>query len=719
MKGLKEIPYGATYSPLVYKEESWERDLEMMSKADMNIIRTGDIGTWERIEVEKGKYDLEQLQRFYGLAAKYNIYIFLGTGTCTPPLWLAQQFPDVRIKSSRGELYPLGASYHWACIHHPGYQEACERYITELSKFAIKQPNHFGWQISNEIGFPFNPTRESGDIDLYCYCDHSKENFQTWMRDKYGTIDKVTKAWTWSPSNFVYQQWSDLFPPEAMPKTWSGVTRWLDWRIFWQQAFTDHAAWQHSLIRKNDPDHPTSVNTFNFKGYDRFGVYTGLDQWKKSEVVDHIGYDLYPGSGNKLAARPEHSSMFLDHGRSVSYFAGSDFWIHEVESGPIGGWVLGPDHKTDEKDILNMCLESIGHDAKMIVYMPWREWDFMPLHWGALVDLKSNATPRYEASAVIGRYLKENSAFLEKARVPKGQVALLESKSNAIVLRGMGEEDQLFQAQRGAYRAFWEKGFRVDFITEKQLLTGKADDYKIICLPLMGLIPQELAQALRDYATGGGVVIAFARCGTLDERGWSHPDLPITELRELFGIDKIEPDHLDTQNIHLNGQSYQSWINRDIIHPGNDTEILAEFDDGLPAITLSSCGNGLGIYLATQADGGYLNPGAGVISDVIDLTSQRAGFSPAISINYDSMNGREIDPHVLDTPERSEIIITNYSENPHQVELSLRETKRKVLQTKLGIIDPKPLNIKQTDTEIHLSFNLESKEVQIISIKWK
>jgi beta-galactosidase GanA len=411
--------------------------------------------------------------------------------------------------------------------------------------------------------------------------------------------------------------------------------------------------------------------------------------------------------------------MFLDHGRSVSYYAGSDFWIHEIESGPIGGWLLGPDHKTDEKDILNMCFETLGHDAKLLIYMPWREWLFQPLRWGALVDLQINPTPRYDAAALVGRYIKQNSSFLKKARVQKGEIALLESKNNATVLRGMGQEDQLFQAQRGAYRAFWEKGFRVDFISEKQLLTGKADDYKVICLPLMGLISADLAQSLKTYVKKGGVLVGFARCGTLDEKGWYHPELPIPDLGDVFGIDSIEADHRDDINILLNGHSYRSWINRDVVYPRESTEILAKFEDGLPAVTLSQYGKGFGVYLATQADGGYLIPQAGVISGAIELVSNRAGLSPAVSINYDNKNGREIDPHILDTPERTEILVTNYSETPREVDLSLVEPKRKVLNIRLGIIDQKLLDIKPTDAEINISFKLDPKEVQIISIDWQ
>lgn len=712
------FPYGATYSPLAFEESSWERDLELMAQAEMTIIRVGDIGTWERIEVEEGKYDLAALERFYSLAAKYGLQIMIGTGSCTPPLWLAQKYPDVRIKSSRGELYPLGASYHWACIHHPAFLEASHKYIEVLSAFVVQQPNHFGWQITNEIGFPFNPTRESGDIDLYCYCDHSKEQFQEWMKEKYGSVERVTDAWTWSTSNFVYQKWEDLFPPEALPKTWSSVTRWLDWRLFWQQAFVEHAAQEHDWIREGDPGHPTSVNTFNFKGYDRFGTYTGLDQWKIAQVVDHIGYDLYPGSGNKLATRPEHSSIFLDHGRSVSRSAGSAFWVHEIESGPIEGWLLGPDHKTEERDIDNMCLECLGHDAKLMIFMPWREWEFMPLHWGALIDLEGGTTPRYQAAGVIGSYIKDNAEFLHEAQVPVGEIALLESKPNAIFLRGIGQEDQLFQAQRGAYRAFWEAGYRVDFITEEQLFSKEADQYRVIAAPLLGLISDELARALNSYVSQGGILIGFARMGTVDRRAWYHKRLPIPDLAEVFGLEKIEADHRDDLQIEIAGRSYLSWLNRDILFPQTGTQILAQFEDGLPAVTLHSYGKGCGLYFATQADSGYLEPASSVLKEALEII-QGSGIRPYLSFGKGAGQGRKIDPHLLETPDRTEIFISNYALEKSETEIILRETNREVKTSWKGIANREEFKVKQSAADVRFTVKLAGKEVEIISIEWQ
>ncbi|NQS92390.1 MAG: beta-galactosidase, partial [Chloroflexi bacterium] len=242
------FPYGASYSPLIFSEQEWDRDLDLMRQASMNLIRMGDVhGSWDRIEPRQGEFDLENLERFYNTAAKYGIHILLSNGASCPPIWLNTKYPDVSLLSSRGERYPLGSSYHWACIHHPGYIEALETYTSQLAKFAIQFPNHFGWQITNEIGFPFMPAREQNELGLYCYCEHCQEKFRGWLQEKYTSLENLTEAWSWGTTNFIYNDWQEAVGPESLPASWSGVTRWIDWRLFWQGAFARYAGWQHRI----------------------------------------------------------------------------------------------------------------------------------------------------------------------------------------------------------------------------------------------------------------------------------------------------------------------------------------------------------------------------------------------------------------------------------------------------------------------------------------
>jgi beta-galactosidase GanA len=741
-KTASSFPYGASYYPLVYAEETWEPDLQRMAETGITVLRTNDIhGAWDRLEPQKGHICLDVLERFYRLAGKHGIHILLSTGAASPPLWLARLYPDVRIISSRGEPYPLGGTYHWYCIHHPGYREEQERFLDVLAAWAVAQPEHFGWQISNELGFPFLPTRESGvspysfgearcsgplareqmdkpfrqtkcRLDLYCYCATCQGRFRQWLRRRYGSLEALTEAWTWSATTHVYNEWEDVTPPEMLPTAWSSVTRWIDWRLFWQDSFAEFARWQHELIRRHDSDHPTVVNTFNFHVNDRFGTFMGLDQWKIAQAVDHIGYDLYPG------LKVEGSSMFLDHGRSVSRSVGRDFWVPEMESGPLGGWVLGPVHNTTPQDIKRYVFESLGHDAKAIVYMPWKEWDYQPIHWGALVDLDGQPTQRMEAAAQMGRYIHANAEFLLEAHVPQGDVALLESKPNAILFAGLQEEETLFAAQRGAYLSFWELGNAVDFITPPMLHRDDVHGYGAVCLPLMAALDLDTAQGLHEFVVAGGLVVGFARCGMLNERGWYNHRLPIPGLREVFGLRVGEVEPAGTTRVRFEGRGFPVHLQVESIEPDPDTEVLAYLADGRPAVTLHRLGQGRGLYFATQADSAYFACDNSLLKEVLRVVLGCLNIKPTVRFCYGGAERREVDPHLLVGKGRALVLITNYLHTHVEGVLTIRQD-HPVTAVQCGLEKKRPLSYVQDGDEVRILLEIERDEVvKAVDIHW-
>ena len=77
-----------------------------------------------------------------------------------------------------------------------------------------------------------------------------------------------------------------------------------------------------------------------------------------------------------------------------------------------------------------------------------------------------------------------------------------------------------------------------------------------------------------DYTRRGGILVAFARMGTLTEQGWYQPDLPIPEFGKAFGIKTIEADTLDGQKISLQDKTYDGWLNRDLLVLTEGTEVL-------------------------------------------------------------------------------------------------------------------------------------------------
>lgn len=671
---MAEFLYGGGYYPLLEERKNWEKDLESMKRAGINIVRTAELfNTWDRIEPVEGMHDFGFLDDFFELCGQMGMKILLGTGTCSPPLWLKKKYPDAVIINNKNIPYAAHASYTWACIDHPGYLKEAERYIRSLVKRYQDKKALYAYQLHNEVGFPFMPS-SGGEMDIYCYCGHSKEKFRQWLKKKYKDISELNHAWTWSATNTVCASFEDCEPPEARPEAWSSVTRWMDWRLFWMNNFTDFIRWQDQLIKEIDREHLTTTNIFYNKSQDPFGVLTGLDQFEMAKAVDITGYDLYPGSGDKLREHPEFSSMFLDHGRSITRPLDKPFWIHELESGPINGWMLGPHTNTQREEILRNGFECVGHDAKFLLYQGWKEWEFQPLHWGGIVELDRKEGGRYEAAKEIGNFLKENGEFLLKAQNPKSQAALLVSKENAILLNGAGQEYFLKEALEGAYKAFYELGYQVDFITLEHLKAGYAMDYAAIAMPFLTYVTEETARLLKFYVEKGGILIGSARCGMTGQSGWYNKSVPPFELREVFGVRAVETEPSDRPGITMDGRNYEGYWHKEKLLLSEDVDVTAGFFDDTPAVTKRQCGKGKAVYIATHADAGYSVRGNIFYKELV--RKEMAKILPDLTISYTNKRQKELDGHLLREGKKGMIIVTNYTSKEREKEFFVNGLKR-------------------------------------------
>jgi beta-galactosidase len=336
---MKEFMYAAGYYPLMQNRDDWVKDIESMKQCGIEYIRTAELfNAWDRIEPVEGKYDFGFLDDFFDLCDSYGMKIILGTGTASPPYWIHEKFPDVNILNNHGEQYPNHVSYSWACVDHPGFIKSVTEYVSKLVNRYKDHPALFCYQIHNEISLPFMPL-QGGDIDLYCYCENSQEKFREWLKNKYKTIELVNFAYRWGATNTVYTDFSQITAPRTKCTSWASVTRWLDWRLFWMENLVEFVSFQNQLIKQFDTNHLTSTNIFFLKSQDPLGVITALDQFEMAKVVDVIGYDLYPGSGNKLENSHEFSSMFLSLAKSTAKTTWQRFLVNGNRKRPY--WRLG------------------------------------------------------------------------------------------------------------------------------------------------------------------------------------------------------------------------------------------------------------------------------------------------------------------------------------------------------------------------------------------
>lgn len=182
------------------------------------------------------------------------------------------------------------------------------------------------------------------------------------------------------------------------------------------------------------------------------------------------------------------------------------------------------------------------------------------------------------------------------------------------------------RAARGAHRMLTESMIPHHFLHE-QALMERMDEFRVIILPDQRYLSPELVAALADWVNGGGVLIATALSGSLDE---NYQDTGRFALEELLGMrrqgmydqshayiqltePRLKPGTLDMPHLAEAGFVLAQPVADDVqtlaklckIYLRSDGQFLLRWspvgqDSGYPAITLRRVGKGWAAYLAGQ-----------------------------------------------------------------------------------------------------------------------
>lgn len=640
---------GVGYYPNFFSKQDCKTDLENMKKSGINLLRTAELfNGWDQIEIEEGVFDFEILDEFFDLCDQYEIKIILGTGTASLPQWLKQKY-DLAIRDNHNVAYPHDASYSWACPHNPMYEKYWKRYLKKLILHFKEHPALYAYQIHNEVGFPFMSNQ--GKVESYCHCEHTKKEFIKYIKNKYKTLDNLNSHWTWSTNNPVYTDFEQVEIPTSMPIAWASVTRWLDFRTFMTESITEFVKKQNDFIKSLDTNHITTVNTFFMKGEDKLGVMCGLNPFTFSDCVDIVGFDLYPGSSNKLETRREFSSMFLDLCRSAT---NGKYWMLEVESGPLNGWVLGPHRNTNEKDIIRNAITCLGHNAKMQLYMGYREWPFQPINWGGLVDLRGRPTKRLDAVTLINDRIRTYHLQSSVLHSRPSKVAIVFSRRSHILAKGFGCETFMVDTLRAYYSTLWNLEYQIDFIEDDHLET--ISQYQMVFLPFFISCSEDTLIQLKEYVRQGGILYAEPRMSYLNEYGWYNLDRPALHMQEVFGIEE-ESIEVDEQIMTKSG--VKGYWHKDYIQV-KGAKIIDSFEDGSAAITCHAFGKGFALYGCSYFMLQNLKQYNSIWMEGLKDFMLSHRILPDVIVSYSKKDEKIIEVNLVEDDSRTLLMVTNY-----------------------------------------------------------
>jgi beta-galactosidase len=573
---MDTVLYGVAYYPEYMPYERVDRDVELMQKAGITVVRIGE-SSWGLWEPEDGKFDYAWMDRVVDKLHQAGIRIIMGTPTYSIPAWLYKKHPEIVVTRLGGQYLHFGLRQN-TDLMNPTYRSYCERVIRHLLEHYKNNSAVIGWQIDNETS---SAGAANPDVQV---------GFKEYLRKKFGTVDEMDKQWGLNYWGQRIYNWSEV--PER-----DGIINpgWkLEWERYSQWMTTDFLAWQAKIV--NEYKRPEQFITHDFAAPPRAEV-------NESDVVrtlDIAAANPYHGTQDDFDG--ETSSYVGDYTRSLKR---SNYLITETNAEAIG-WDSKDQYPPYDGQLRLDVYTHAASGANMVEYWHWHS-----IHYGQETYWKG----------VLGHDLEPGRAYEEVSRTAhelqrvgpeivdftrNNKVAILYSNDSYYGIEFMKFSDRVNYrtVMSQMYHALYRSNIGVDFVFPES--TNYAD-YKVILVPPLYIASDEVAKKLSDYVQNGGhVVMAFKSgfCNEYDTVRWTTAPGPLRQAagfqyQEFSSLNK--PLALKGDPFHLGPDNKVSeWAEMLIT---DTAEPLAFYDHPFlgkyPAITRNKWGKGMLTYEGT------------------------------------------------------------------------------------------------------------------------
>ncbi|WP_041295406.1 beta-galactosidase [Isoptericola variabilis] len=598
--------YGGDYNPEQWDPATWREDARLMQEAGVNLVTVG-VFSWARYEPRPGVRDFAWLDEVIELLHAHGVGVDLATPTASPPAWLGHLYPETLPVDADGVRLVAGSRNHFSPASRV-YREHALAIAADLVDRYADHPAVRMWHVGNEFG-------------QVCYGDESAREFRRWLRERYGTIERLNQAWGTTFWSQRYDDWEEILPPRRMPYH-PNPTQALDFRRYSSDQLLALYREQRDLVRARDPRRPITTNLMGF--------FPLADYWSWADDLDVVADDAYPDPGDPDA--PADSALTQDLVRSLG---GGRPWVLMEQAAGAVSW---RDHnlpKSPERSRLE-SLQAVARGADGVCFFQWRASRAGAERFHSA--MLPHAGPDTRAHAGIRRL----GADLRRLRPVVGTrvaatVALLfdwESWWAAHELaRPTTRLDTLAQL-RAWYRPLWEAGVAADVVHPRTAL----DPYDVVLVPQTYLLDERAAAGVTVAVERGASAVVGPFTGVADENAHVRTGRFPALLRDLLRVGGEEWAPLPDGGVRLvvepDGWRSAAGVAADA-HAAifgealraEGATVLARFAEGhlagLPAVTCARTGAGHAWYVGTVPDAPLLER---VVGDALDA----AGVAPVL-----------------------------------------------------------------------------------------
>jgi beta-galactosidase len=615
---FEKLWLGSAWYPEQWPEERWAEDLRLMKAHGANVTRIGEFA-WSRMEPSEGKYDMDWLVRAVRLAAKYDIKVVIGTPTDTPPAWMTQKYPEVSQVTSAGTRVGHGGRRQFS-ISSRKYREFCRDIVSRMAAALGKEPNVIGWQIGNEY------TDESYDPD-------AKAAWIAWLKQRYGTLDKLNDAWTTAYWSQTYSDWDQV--PFNTEKGNPGLM--LEQKRFITSQWVAFQKNQFDAIRAKAL--PSQFITTNLGG---LGWANRFDRYAINRDLDFASWDNYVGTGH---LKPYRNGATHD---LVRGWKRKNFWVMEIQPGfvnwaPVSNMLYPGETRA-------MAWQAIGHGADGVLYWQWRNaLNGQETMHGSILGPDGTPLPVYPEVTQIGREMAKATPVIVGTH-PVSPVAILQDYPSrwAIDFQLHHKDYDQIEVLLDYYQPLKDALGAVDIV---EAAVAPLEGYKLVVAPSLNVITDEMAARLAAYVRGGGHLILGPRSGMKDAFNRLQTERQPGPLADLLG-GRVEQFYALDEEIAVGSGKATIWA-EDLSTKAPDTQVLLRYGkangwlDGHPAAITRKVGKGSITYVGALVDDAVMKrlidsalANAGVVrdfavpEDVELMTREGGGRRITILINH-------------------------------------------------------------------------------------
>lgn len=515
-----KLYFGAAYYSEYLPYDRVEKDMEMMEKAGMNVIRIAE-STWSTLEPQEGVYDFTHIDRMLDAAARHHISVIVGTPTYAVPTWLVKKYPDILAITQNGrERYGHRQNMD---ITDPDYLSHAERVIRVLMEHVKDVPHVIGYQLDNET----KSYGTAGPRVQAMFVDYLKENFPD--------INDFNHE-------FGLDYWSNRVNDwDGFPDVRGTINQSLaaEFCKFQRSLVTKFLSWQADIVCEYKRDDQFITQNFDFDWTTHsIGYQSQVDQYDASRCMTVAGADIYHPSNEELTGA--EITVCGNISRSLKK---DNYLILETEAQGLTPWLPYPGQ------LRLQAYSHIANGSNSVMYWHWHSiHNAIESYWKGVLSHDFSENETYREAVVIGNEWNKIGSHLKNLK-KENKIAIMLDNASLTGFTQFPLEKAGANGYNTVMRWFSDALYRLNI--EYDMISSREQDfsgYECLIVPALYSAPESLLLALDSYVRNGGHLITTFRSGFSDEYLKIYPDMQPHILHECLGLHYDQfthPHHVD------------------------------------------------------------------------------------------------------------------------------------------------------------------------------